>query len=276
VHAVTNGVHPGTWAGPEFRALFDAHIPCWRHEPELLVQADRIPLEAIARAHAEARQRLLAHVASVAPGAGLEPGRCTIGFARRMTQYKRAHLLFTDPARLAALARRHPLQVVVAGKAHPRDHEGQAQIRQLHARARELAGEVPVVFLPDYGMELASLLVAGVDVWLNTPQRPLEASGTSGMKAALNGVPSLSVLDGWWLEGWAEGETGWAIGEDGPHDDAADAAALYDKLEHTVLPLYHGQPDLWSGLMRRVVARNASFFHSHRMLRRYVLEAYAR
>lgn len=277
VHAVTNGVHPATWACPEFRALFDAHLPYWCHEPELLIGADRIPLDAVVQAHAGARRRLLAHVAAAVPGAGFDPGRCTIGFARRMTQYKRPHLLFADPARLRAIARRHPLQVVLAGKAHPHDLEGKAQIRQLHAWAAELAPEVPVAFLPDYGMELAGLLVAGVDVWLNTPQRPLEASGTSGMKAALNGVPSLSVLDGWWLEGWAEGETGWAIGEDGPHgSDAADASDLYGKLGGTVLPMFHQQPQAWAAVMRRTIARNASHFNSHRMLRRYMMEAYAR
>ena len=276
VHAVTNGVHPGTWASDAFHALFDRHIPYWCHEPELLLQCDRVPLGEIRQAHATSRQALLAYIERVAPAAGFEPGRCTLGFARRMTRYKRAHLLFSDLERLKEIGRRFPMQIVVSGKAHPRDLEGKEQIAKIHAWARELKGIIPVVFLPGYDMQLGRMLVSGVDVWVNTPQRPLEASGTSGMKAALNGVPSLSILDGWWLEGCYEGETGWAIGKDGPHDDDADdAASLYEKLEGTVLPLFHTGGDAWTVLMRHTIARNGSFFNSHRMLRRYVLEAYA-
>jgi starch phosphorylase len=276
VHAVTNGVHPATWTADSFRELFNRHLPYWCHEPELLVEADRIPLQEITAAHAQAKQALLAHARQVEPGHALTADRFTIGFARRMTAYKRPHLLFTDLPRLKALGARYPLQVVLAGKAHPRDEPGQRHIEQLHAWAQELAGSIPVVFLPDYGMHAGRLVVSGVDLWLNTPQRLLEASGTSGMKAALNGVPSLSILDGWWLEGCTEGETGWAIGEDGPHDDdEVDARALYDKLEQAVLPLFHLQPQAWAEVMRRSISRNGAFFTSHRMLRRYALEAYA-
>lgn len=201
--------------------------------------------------------------------------RLTLGFARRMTGYKRPHLLFDDLARLRRIAARHPLQVVYAGKAHPRDDAGKAAIAHVHAWARELAPELPVVFLPDYDVRLARLMVAGCDVWLNTPEPPLEASGTSGMKAAVNGVPSLSVLDGWWVTGCADGVTGWAIAND-PANETVAAASLLERLEHDIAPLFHERPGAWAELMRDVVRVNGAFFNSHRMLRRYMVEAYAR
>lgn len=274
VHAITNGVHALTWASEPFAALFDREVPNWCHEPELLVRALRIPDAPLRAAHDVARKALFDRV-QLACGVQLDPARMTIGFARRMTGYKRPGLLFSDPERLKAIARRFPFQVVLAGKAHPNDLEGKRAIERLHAWARELQGVVPVVYLPDYGLDVARLMVAGVDVWLNTPQPPLEASGTSGMKAALNGVPSLSVLDGWWVEGWEEGVTGWAIGEDNG-DPGGHAAALYDKLERVVLPLWHGRQDQWCAIMRSAIARNGSYFNSHRMLRRYASEAYWR
>jgi starch phosphorylase len=276
VHAISNGVHPWTWASDAHRQLFGKHVPHWCHEPELLMQASSIPLAEIAAAHAATKQALLARVSACPGGAEFRSERLTLGFARRMTAYKRPHLLFTDIDRLRRIGRSHPIQVVLAGKAHPNDLEGKRQIERLHGFAKELAGEVPVVFLPDYRVDLARSLVAGVDVWLNTPQRPLEASGTSGMKAALNGVPSLSVLDGWWLEGCVEGVTGWAIGDDGPDDSIADARSLYAKLEEQVLPRFYDRPAEWNEMMRRTIAQNGSLFNSHRMVRRYVLEAYSR
>ena len=276
VHAITNGIHPWLWASDAHRELFDKHVHHWASEPELLLHADRIPPEEIAKAHAASKRKLLAFCAEQAPGTKLDPNRFTIGFARRMTDYKRPHLLFSDIVRLKRIAKKYPIQVVLGGKAHPRDLLGKKHIQNLHAWARDLADSVPIVFLPNYGMEAGRLMVGGVDVWLNTPQRPLEASGTSGMKAALNGVPNLSVLDGWWLEGWSEGVTGWAIGEDGPHDAEADAASLYHKLEDVVLPLFYEGGDAWIQVARSAISRNGSFFNSHRMLRRYVLEAYSR
>jgi starch phosphorylase len=269
VHAITNGVHPWTWTCESFRRLYDAHLPRWCHEPELLVRADRIPDEELRQAHAAAKRKLVARI-------GGDAAIPVLGFARRMTPYKRADLLFSDLERLKAIARRQPFRIVLAGKAHPRDGGGKQLIERMHAWARALEGAVPVVFLPDYDMDLARELVSGVDVWLNTPQRPLEASGTSGMKAALNGVPSLSVLDGWWLEGWIEGVTGWAIGGDADADNARDAAALYDKLENQVLPLYYEDRAGWTAVMKGAITRNASFFNSHRMMRRYAVEAYLR
>lgn len=275
VHAITNGVHALTWTAPALAALYDKHVPKWCHEPELLVRAQRIPDAELVAAHQAARGVLFERVAA-STGVRLDPARMTIGFARRMTSYKRPGLLFTDLQRLRDISRRFPIQVVLSGKAHPRDLEGKRHIELLHAVARELDGAVPVVFLPDYGLQVARDLVAGVDLWLNTPLPPYEASGTSGMKAALNGVPSLSVLDGWWVEGWEEGVTGWAIGHDGDSDAARHAVSLYDKLEHTVLPLWFQQQAQWCAVMKASVARNGSYFNSHRMIRRYASEAYWR
>ena len=275
VHAITNGVHPWTWASDAHRRLFDQHVPHWCHEPELLLHAERIPAGELLAAHREAKHALIG-LLSRTGGRALDPQRFTIGFARRMTDYKRPSLLFSDLARLRRIARRYPLQIALAGKAHPRDELGKRHIARLHQWARELGAEIPVVYVPDYDVDSARLLVSGVDLWLNTPQRPLEASGTSGMKAALNGVPSLSILDGWWLEGCEEGITGWAIGEDGPHDDELDSASLYDKLERVVLPLFYEDPDGWLKVMQGAIAKNGAFFNSHRMVRRYVLDAYSR
>lgn len=275
VHAVTNGVHPWTWACDSFRRLYNAHLPRWCHEPELLMRADSIPDEALRQAHAEAKGALLEHI-SRRGGPALDTALPLLGFARRMTPYKRPDLLFSDLDQLRAIAQRQPFQIVLAGKAHPHDIRGRELIERLHGWTRELAGVVPVVFLADYDMELARLLVSGVDVWLNLPLRPLEASGTSGMKAALNGVPSLSVPDGWWLEGWIEGVTGWAVGGGADTDNVHDAAFLYEKLEQQVLPLYYKDYAGWTAVMKGAITHNASFFNSHRMMRRYVVEAYLR
>jgi starch phosphorylase len=275
VHAITNGVHPFTWTAPSFARLYDTALPGWAHEPEMLVRADCcIASEAIWEAHATAREQLIALVES-RTGIRLDPGTAIVGYARRMTAYKRPDLLFTDVARLRRIAARTPFQVVLAGKAHPRDEQGKRLIERLHELLGALGTDVPVAFVPDYNMDVARTLIAGVDVWLNTPLPPLEASGTSGMKAALNGVPSLSVLDGWWIEGCIEGVTGWAIGSaeggDGDH-----AAILYDKLEHTVLPLYYGDRPGWIAVMKGAISRTGPFFNAHRMMRRYVAEAYIR
>ncbi len=277
VHAVTNGVHPHTWTAPSLRALYDRYLPGWCHEPELLVRADCcIPPAALLEAHATAKAALIARVLE-RTGVALYPKVPIFGFARRMTAYKRPDLLFTDLDRLKAIAAERSFQVVLAGKAHPHDEGGKQIIEQLHRHIRDLAGAVAVVYLPDYDLDTALLLVSGSDVWMNTPLPPLEASGTSGMKAAFNGVPSLSVLDGWWVEGCIEGVTGWAIGATTEAGHQADAQALYDKLERVVLPLYYGYdavPDGWVRVMQGAIAKNASFFNSHRMMRRYATEAY--
>jgi starch phosphorylase len=276
VHAVTNGVHSFTWTSAAFQALFDKYLPGWCHEPELLVRADCcLSAAEVWDAHQLCKEGLLERVLTLT-SVRLDPGLPVLGFARRMTAYKRPDLLFTDLERLKAIARRWPFQIVLGGKAHPRDAGGKQLIETLHRRIRELQNVIPVVYLPNYGMDTAQAMVAGVDVWINTPLPPREASGTSGMKAACNGVPNLSVLDGWWIEGCLEGITGWAVGDGQETDDGSDAASLYEKLEHTVLPLYHRDRAGWIAVMQGAIAKNASFFNSHRMMRRYATEAYVR
>ncbi|HHH35901.1 MAG TPA: alpha-glucan family phosphorylase [Gammaproteobacteria bacterium] len=276
VQAITNGVHPHFWTAPSFARLYDTHLSGWCHQPELLRRADCcLPDDEVWQAHRAAKTALieLVHARS---GVVLDPDVAILGFARRMTAYKRPDLLFSDLERLRAIARQRPFQVVLSGKAHPRDAGGRQLIEILHRHMRELDGDLRVAYLPNYDLEIALALVSGVDVWLNTPLRPLEASGTSGMKAAFNGVPSLSVMDGWWVEGCIEGVTGWAVGDSSEADNGADAQSLYDKLERVVLPLYYGDRPGWLGVMKGAISKNASYFNSHRMMRRYAVEAYIR
>ncbi len=276
LHAITNGVHPYIWTTESFRQVYDHYLPGWCHEPQLLIRADCcIPDAVIWQAHVQTKQQLIDKI-KVLSGVSLKPELPIFGFARRMTAYKRPDFMFTDIERLKAIARKYPFQIVLAGKAHPRDDNGKALIERLHAHARELADTITIVYLPDYDLALAQTLTAGSDVWLNTPLPPLEASGTSGMKAAFNGVPNLSVLDGWWLEGCIEGVTGWAIGDAVGMADG-NAQVLYDKLEQIVLPLYYNRNDGgWIKMMKGAISKNASYFNSHRMMRRYATEAYSR
>ncbi len=276
IRAITNGVHAATWTAPPFAALFDRHIPEWRRDNLYLRYAMGLPLHEIERAHAQAKQALLDEVAA-RTGMRLDPGTLTLGFARRSTPYKRATLLFSDLDRLRAIARYvGPLQVLYAGKAHPHDDAGKALIQRIVEAARELGDAVRVLYLENYDMTLAQQLCAGVDLWLNTPLPPQEASGTSGMKAAMNGVPSFSVLDGWWIEGHLEGVTGWAIGDRGrpSADGAGEAAALYDKLEHVIAPLFYARPSAYAEMMRACIAINGAFFNTQRMVAQYVANAY--
>ncbi len=264
VNSITNGVHAATWTADPFLALFDRHVPEWRRDNLYLRYAVGIPVDEILQAHAACKQALVAEVERRS-GVKLDPAACTLGFARRATGYKRFDLLFRDIDRLRRIAdAAGAFQVVFAGKAHPRDDGGKDQIRRVFDAARALGGKPRVVYLEGYDTALARVLCAGVDVWVNTPQRPQEASGTSGMKAAVNGVPSLSVLDGWWVEGCVDGVTGWSI----------DAASLYDRLERTVVPLVTRDPDGYGRMMRSVIALNASFFNTQRMLAQYVRNAY--
>lgn len=273
VRAITNGVHPHTWAHPGVREMYDAYVPAWCHEPELLARADRIPDGEVRTAHAGAKRDLIDLVRERC-GITLSLERPILGFARRMTAYKRPDLLFSEPERLRRIAREHPFQVVLAGKAHPQDYEGKRLIEDLFRHMHELTDTIPMAYLPNYDMAIALAMVSGSDVWLNTPLRPFEASGTSGMKAALNGVPSLSVLDGWWIEGCIEGVTGWAIGTTADSEDGDDATSLYQKLEGSVLPLFESGGEGWVAVMKGAISRNASYFNSLRMMRRYVTEAY--
>jgi starch phosphorylase len=277
IDAITNGVHAGTWASPPFQALFDNHIPGWRDDNFMLRYALSIPDDEIWSAHLKAKQLLLDRV-HAETDVVMDTECFTLGFARRAATYKRADLLFHDLERLKAIAeRKGPLQVVFAGKAHPQDDPGKAVIQRIWEAAKALRGTVKVVYLSDYGWELGRLMTAGADVWLNTPQPPMEASGTSGMKAALNGVPSLSILDGWWIEGCIEGTTGWEIGSLAPVEGDRtphDANSLYDKLENVVLPLYYHDRSAWLNMMGHAIALNGSFFNTQRMILQYVLRAY--
>jgi starch phosphorylase len=273
IDSITNGVHAPTWVSDAFQRMLDAHISSWRRDTLYLRNAIDLPMPEILAAHAANKEALLAEVAR-RTHLTLNPKVLTLGFARRAATYKRATLLFTDPKRLQEIAAKAGgLQILYAGKAHPQDEPGKALIQQVVADAARLSNDLlRIVYLENYDWDLGALLTAGVDVWVNTPRRPYEASGTSGMKAALNGIPSLSILDGWWIEGCIEGFTGWAI-EDGA-SDAEEADSLYKKLETAVAPLYLDAPEKWAGLMRTTVAFNGSYFNTNRMARQYTRNAY--
>jgi starch phosphorylase len=276
INSITNGVHAVTWTAPPFQQLFDRHFPEWRRDNLYLRYAVSIPLGEIQQAHTEAKRSLLQEVERRAQ-VRLDPLAFTIGFARRAAAYKRPDLLFQDLNRLRRIAQQvGPFQVLYGGKAHPADEAGQAGIRRIFEAADSLGDAVRVIYLEEYDMQLAQALTSGVDLWLNTPQKPQEASGTSGMKAALNGVPSLSVLDGWWLEGHLEGITGWAIGTDGntPSDAREDANSLAAKLEYVILPMYYRRPEAYAEVMRHAIALNGSFFNAQRMVTQYLQNAY--
>lgn len=275
IRAITNGVHAGTWASPPFQELYDRHIPEWRRDNLYFRYAIGIPLSEIREAHARAKRTLIDEIHR-ATGVQLDRNILTLGFARRAAAYKRAELLFSDLDRLRAITRQvGPLQLVFGGKAHPHDEAGKEQIRRVFRAMAILKDTVRGVYVENYDMRWAQLITSGVDLWLNTPERPHEASGTSGMKAALNGVPSFSVPDGWWLEGHVEGATGWDIGlEEIPETPAREIAALYGKLEMVILPMFYGRPDVYAETMRLAIALNASFFNSQRMLSQYVMDAY--
>jgi len=273
IDTITNGVHAPTWVSEPIQKMLDEHIPAWRRDNLYLRNAIDLPETAIQTAHAHAKESLLAEVATRS-GHVLNPKVLTLGFARRAATYKRASLLFADPKRLQKIAEAAGgLQILYAGKAHPQDEPGKLLIQQVvEEAARNSNDMLRVVYLENYAWDLGAMLTAGVDVWMNTPKRPYEASGTSGMKAALNGVPSLSILDGWWIEGCIEGYTGWAI-EDGA-TDADEANSLYEKLEKAVVPLYLEAPEKWAGLMRNTLAFNGSYFNTNRMVKQYVRNAY--
>jgi len=280
IDSITNGVHSFTWTCDSFKKLYDRHIAGWVNDPFSLRYAVSIPKGEIWDAHVEAKGRLIDEVHR-RTGMSLKPDMLTIGFARRATLYKRADLVFSDPGQLMEIASTvGPIQLVFAGKSHPKDDPGKDLIRRVFHFARQLKDQIPIAYLENYDMELGKLLTSGVDLWLNTPLRPLEASGTSGMKAAHNGVPSFSTLDGWWIEGHIEGVTGWSIGP-GPQDlhrqDAAneqDARELYHKLRTVIAPMFYRDRDRWIDIMRQAIAFNASFFNTHRMIQQYAANAY--
>ncbi len=283
IRSITNGVHSRTWTDARWQKLFNKYIPNWSAEPELFVRVDNIPDAEIWQTHQECKRELL-EIVKTRNGISMDEDVLTIGFARRATPYKRADLLFRDIARLSQIAG-GKLQIIYAGKAHPKDGAGKDNIHKIIEAARALAGsDIPVVFLENYDMDLALKIIAGSDLWLNTPLRPREASGTSGMKATHNGVPNFSVLDGWWIEGHVEGVTGWSIGPNATEtnldavDESLDVRDLYDKLEFEILPAYYAsdQHARWIRVMKGAIGKNACYFNTHRMMRQYVTEAYIR
>lgn len=276
INSVTNGVHAATWTSVPFRRIYDHHIPEWRRDNLYLRYAIKIPLDEIWQAHTEAKKELLTEVER-RTGVRLDPEVITLGFARRATAYKRTDLLFYNLERLRKIAQQvGPLQVICGGKAHPEDEGGKQLIRHIFGAANALKDVIPVIYLEEYNMGLANYLCSGVDLWLNTPQKPLEASGTSGMKCALNGVPSLSILDGWWIEGHVEGATGWSIGDGWRTETHLDSevVSLYDKLEYAILPMFYQQPKAFTGVMRSAIALNGSYFNTQRMVAQYIQNAY--
>jgi starch phosphorylase len=277
IEHITNGIHSAFWVAEPLRKLFDKYIPGWKTDPFHLRYVLSIPKEDIWEAHEESKKRLLSWV-NEKYNADMSPEHLTIGFARRAATYKRGDMLFADLKRLKQIAKKYPLQIIYAGKAHPSDGGGKDVIKRIITKMREVSDTIKVCYVEDYDIPKARQLVAGVDVWLNTPLRPREASGTSGMKAAHNGVPQLSVLDGWWLEGHIEKVTGWSIGAhptgtpEPNHDEEVND--MYTKLEYVILPRFYNERDRWIDVMKHAIAINGSFFNTHRMVQQYVLEAY--
>lgn len=278
IEAITNGVHSATWTSESFQRLYNQYIPGWDVEPAHFARAMFIPDEEIWKAHMVAKGKLL-RVVEAATEIKMDLNRLTIGFARRAAAYKRADLLFHDLERLAKIAE-NKVQFVFAGKAHPKDEPGKQLIEKVFHAMENMKGKVDIVYLENYDMNLGGIITAGTDVWLNNPRRPLEASGTSGMKAAHNGVLNFSVLDGWWIEGCVEGVTGWAIGPEPTeenlteYDENLDLEDLYNKLEHVIIPMYYERRSEWIRMMKNTIVINASYFNTHRMIKEYALRAY--
>ncbi|MCH2637132.1 MAG: alpha-glucan family phosphorylase [Candidatus Thalassarchaeum sp.] len=268
IHPITNGVHHETWTSPALAQLFDTHLQGWRKDPTGLAHAGRIPDSELMSARRESRA-VLRDLVRDTTGIELSEERLTIGFARRFATYKRANLIFSDLERLRSIGADR-IQFVFAGKAHPRDEGGKQLIRDIFEGASKVSDEIPVVFLEDYSMDTGLAMTSGVDIWLNNPIRPMEASGTSGMKAAMNGVPNCSILDGWWPEACEHGVNGWGIGKgEDERDDERDAKAVYDTLEHEVLPAWNDGAEHWNDLMRASIATRARFTGS-RMISDYL------
>ena len=268
IHPITNGVHHETWTSPSMSHLYDEYLKGWRSDPTTLAHAGRIPDTALMNARRDARS-VLRDLVRVSTGVEFHEDRLTIGFARRFATYKRANLVFSDLDRLREIGAGN-IQFVFAGKAHPRDEGGKQLIRDIFEGAAQLVDEIPVAFLEDYSMDTGLAMTSGVDIWLNNPIRPMEASGTSGMKAAMNGVPNCSILDGWWPEACEHGVNGWGIGEgEDERDDVRDATAVYDTLEQEVLAAWNDGPEHWNNLMRASIATSARFTGA-RMISEYL------
>jgi starch phosphorylase len=305
IRHITNGVHVPTWLDPRMQLLlnkyFSPYCPRWRTEsdsPLVWEMIDEIPDEELWAVHMQLKRKLMNRIREqkrrkwvnegtdpvniVSGGALMDPGALTLGFARRFSTYKRADLIFRNPERFRRIVnnRWRPVQIIFAGKAHPDDYEGKQLIRKIfgYSHRQDFGGRV--AFVEDYGEQMAQHLVHGVDVWLNNPLPPHEACGTSGMKAAVNGVLHLSVLDGWWVEGY-NGINGWAIGNaaGGKDRDSDDARQLYDIIEREIVPLYYtvspdGFPHMWVKKMKEAIRSTAPWFSARRMLKEYIRQAY--
>lgn len=273
--AVTNGVHSDTWTAEPYQRLYDDNISKWSIDPARLTKVAGIDDSSIWQAKKNCKSQL-AELVEKDTGKEFDEDVFTIGFARRSTAYKRPTLIFKDVERLEELADTYNgLQIVFGGKAHPDDQNGKDLISQIQ-KYSDMLENVDVYFIEDYGMTDALDMLAGSDLWLNTPVRGKEASGTSGMKAAHNGTPQLSTPDGWWLEGHIDDITGWNIGEDfveGEDEDRVDSISLYEQLAH-ILATYHNDRKQWIKIMKRCIMLNASHFNADRMLKEYLAKAY--
>jgi starch phosphorylase len=268
---VTNGVHHLSWTGPDFRKLYDKYIPGWRQDPQLLGDISIIPDSDIVEAKRKAKKRLIRYINSVS-AAGFTDELLTICFARRAAAYKRATLVFSDLEFLFNLSNDR-VQFVFAGKAHPQDQPGKELIREIVNIGKQYEKQLRLVFVPNYNIWVAGLMTSGADVWLNTPRRPREASGTSGMKVCFNGGVNMSVLDGWWREACKNRVNGWAIGDDEDQDDDAAAADLYRDLDDMVAT-YYAKPKQWLSIMKRSISDLTPQFNTHRMVLEYFHKYY--
>jgi len=301
---ITNGIHVPTWLEPKIMLLFNKYLGSeWiedHDDPSIWELVDDIPNDELWETHSWLKTKLINFIRErvrkrrvedrinpsivMSEGVMLDPSVLTIGFARRFATYKRANLLFHDKDRLIKILNQpwRPVQIIFSGKAHPADTPGKRVLQEVFNAAGDPALAGRIAFVEDYGEQLAQYMVHGVDIWLNNPTPPMEASGTSGMKAALNGVPHLSILDGWWVEGF-NGENGWTFGRDEPggDQDEADAGALYDLLEEEIIPLYYnrtlvdGSPNEWVSVMKQSIKSNGPRFSARRMVKEYAKNFYA-
>ena len=263
---ITNGVHHSYWMGTPLKDIFDEYLPGWRENPDKLLDIDTVPDEVLYKAHLDRKRKLISY-ANSQTGKALDLDTLTIGFARRSATYKRAQLLFSDLDRLRELGQKK-IQVIYSGKAHPNDQEGKELIRGIINKSKNLFGSIKVIYLENYDMWLGRLITSGSDIWLNTPLRPNEASGTSGMKATLNGVPNLSVLDGWWAEGCENEVNGWAIGDPDHPDDKKDSEHLYHLLGDQIIPLFYDDRKKWVSMMKKAIKTGVRFT-AFRMINEY-------
>ena len=278
IESITNGVHASTWVSKPFQQLYDKYISGWHSDPYMLRSAFSINKDEIWKTHLNAKKILIDFV-NDRYNVGMNYNDFTVGFARRQTEYKRPDLLISSPERLMDIAKNvGPIQIIYSGKAHPNDETGKKSIKKIFETMKTFDASIKIAFIHNYNMTIGKIITAGVDLWLNTPRRPMEASGTSGMKAAHNGVPQFGTLDGWWIEGCIENITGWSIGpeitEDEKSDDEIDKNDLYNKLETWIMPKFYNDRDNWIRTMRSCIAINASFFNTNRMVHQYVLNAY--